>query len=53
MTMYRKSDGPIFIPQTTANCLIGIIIIGPRRDKTCLWGFQQTETQTSLLIYRS
>ena len=20
---------------------------GPRRDKTCLWGFQQSETQTN------
>ena len=37
--MNRKSDGPIFILQTTANCLIGVIIIGPRCDKTCLWGF--------------
>ena len=25
------------------------IIIGPRRDKTCLRGFRQSETQTSLL----
>ena len=25
---------------------------GPRRNKTCLWGFLQSETQTSLLSYR-
>ena len=28
------------------------IIYGPRRDKTCLRGFQQSEAQTSLLSYR-
>ena len=27
-------------------------LIGPRRDKACLWGFRQSETQTSLLSYR-
>ena len=27
-------------------------IYGPRRDKTCLQGFRQNETQTSLLSYR-
>ena len=27
-------------------------LFGPRRDKTCLPGFQQSETQTSLLSYR-
>ena len=25
---------------------------GPRRDKTCLQGFQQSKIQTSLLSYR-
>ena len=25
---------------------------GPRREKTCLWVFQQSEFQTSLLSYR-
>ena len=25
---------------------------GPHRDKTCLWGFRQSEFQTSLLSYR-
>ena len=25
---------------------------GPRREKTCLWGFRQSEFQTSLLSYR-
>ena len=24
---------------------------GPLRDKTCLWGFRQSETKTSLLSY--
>ena len=27
-------------------------LYGPRSDKTCLWGFQQSEPQTSLLSYR-
>ena len=27
-------------------------LIGPRRDKTCLRGFRQSEIQTSLLSYR-
>ena len=29
-----------------------IIIIGPRRDKTFLRGFRQSEIQTSLISYR-
>ena len=28
------------------------LIIGPRREKTCLRGFRQSEIQTSLLSYR-
>ena len=28
------------------------VIFGPRREKTCLWGFRQSEIQTSLLSYR-
>ena len=32
--------------------LVTFLIIGPRRDKTCLWGFRQSETQTTLLNYR-
>ena len=28
------------------------IIIGPRREKTCLRGFRQSEIQTSLLSYK-
>ena len=28
-------------------------ILGPRREKTCLWDFQQNEIQTSLLSYRA
>ena len=28
------------------------VINGPRRDKTCLWGFRQSGIQTSLLSYR-
>ena len=31
---------------------IGKSIYGPKCDKTCLWGFRQSETQTSLLSYR-
>ena len=27
-------------------------LYGPRRDKTCLWGFRQSKFQTSLLSYR-
>ena len=27
-------------------------LYGPRRDKTCLRGFKQSKTQTSLLSYR-
>ena len=27
-------------------------VFGPRRDKTCLRGFRQSEIQTSLLSYR-
>ena len=27
-------------------------IIGPRREKTCLWGFWNGHTQTSQLSYR-
>ena len=30
----------------------GVLSIGPRRDKTCLWGFRQSEIQTSPLSYR-
>ena len=25
---------------------------GPRREKTCLWGFRQSKTQASILSYR-
>ena len=25
---------------------------GPRRDKTCLWGFRRSQTKASLLSYR-
>ena len=32
--------------------LIDTYIIGPRRKKTCLRGFRQSEIQTSLLSYR-
>ena len=28
------------------------LLFGPRRNKTCLWGFWQRETQTSLLSYK-
>ena len=28
------------------------LTFGPRREKTCLWGFQQSEIQASLLNYR-
>ena len=28
------------------------VLIGPRREKTCLWGFRQSEFQNSLLSYR-
>ena len=30
-----------------------LYIYGTQRDKTCLLGFQQSETQTSLLSYRT
>ena len=30
-----------------------LILNGPRREKTCLRGFRQTEIQTSLLSYRN
>ena len=33
------------------SCIVKIII-GPRRDKTCLRGFQESQIQTSLLSYR-
>ena len=26
--------------------------VGPRREKTCLWGLRQSETKTSLHSYR-
>ena len=32
--------------------LHNIRLYGPRRDKTCLWGFGQSEFQNSLLSYR-
>ena len=28
------------------------VLFGPCRDKTCLWGFRQSEIPTSLLSYR-
>ena len=28
------------------------VLNGPHREKTCLWGFRQSEVQTSLLSYR-
>ena len=31
---------------------LNMLINGPRRGKTCLKGFRQSETQTSLLSYR-
>ena len=31
--------------------LLPILIYGPRREKTCLWGFRQSGAQTSLLNY--
>ena len=31
---------------------VSIGIFGPRRDKTCLWGFRQSETQTILFSFR-
>ena len=41
-TLCKSSDFVIAFP----------IIIGPRRDKTCLHGFRLSEIQTSLLGYR-
>ena len=29
-----------------------IVLYGPRREKTCLWSFRQSENQTSLISYR-
>ena len=37
---------------SSRSALFAYTVNGPRRDKTCLQGFQQSETQTSLLIYR-
>ena len=34
---------------SAASSLLLLPVIGPRRGKTCLQGFQQSETQTSLL----
>ena len=31
---------------------IAQVSYGPRREKTCLWGFRQSEFQTGLLSYR-
>ena len=28
------------------------VLFGPRRDQTCIQGFQQSETKTNLLSYR-
>ena len=33
-------------------CMLHSSLIGPRREKTCLRGFRQSEIQTSLLSYR-
>ena len=43
----------IVIPKdATSSVLRGAVIYGPRRNKTCLQGFRQSETQTSRLSYR-
>ena len=28
-------------------CIVTSFLIGPRRDKTCFWGFQKSETLTT------
>ena len=33
-------------------CGNATILLKPCRQKTCLWGFRQTEFQTNLLCYR-
>ena len=40
-------------PNRKAHSTITNNLNGPRREKTCLWGFQLSETQTSLLSYRN
>ena len=47
-----------FLVQTEVSSLAilrrfgGEVLLGPRRDKTYLWRFWKSETQTSLLNYR-
>ena len=43
-----------FVNQLTEKCTTRVehILIGPRREKTCLREFRQSEFQTSLLSYR-
>ena len=43
-----SSSEPWLLP----DAIIIEIIIGPRRDKTCLRSFRQSEFQTSLLSFR-
>ena len=43
--MYPETAGGIF----TVNC--GVLVNGPRHEKTCLWGFRKSEFQTSILNY--
>ena len=35
-----------------SGAIVTHVLLGPRREKTCLQGFRQRDTQTSLLSYR-
>ena len=40
------------LPQSELLMLLQLQLFGPRREKTCIWGFRQSEFQNSLLSYR-
>ena len=47
-----KTKYMIYAPSPTGMDKCACSIIGPRREKTCLQGFRQSEIQTSLLSYK-
>ena len=49
---WRNSNQLAFLSQTSISAYGSILQYRPRREKTCLRGFQQSESQMSLLSYR-
>ena len=55
--MFKLMDKKIFIILRSHSIILTFVLSrylwnGPFREKTCLWGFCQSEIQTGLLSYR-